>query len=67
MFNLQKFNAMLFNHNVSKQQLADYLGISLSSLYKRLQKGGDFTSNEIRKLINVFSKDEVMGCLFCYE
>ena len=37
MFNLAKFEAMLLNHNVSKQQLADYLGITLTSLYRRLQ------------------------------
>ena len=67
MFNLQKFNAMLLNHNTTKQQVADYLKISISSLYKRLQKGGDFNSSEIRKLITVFSKEEVLGCLFCYE
>ena len=67
MFNLNKFNAMLFSRGVSKEQVAEYLGISVPSLYRRLQSGGDFRSSEIRKLITFFSKEEVLGCLFCYE
>lgn len=67
MFNLNKFNAMLLNHNVSKEQLARYLDISLSYLYRKIRNGGDFTIEEIRQLISFFSKEEVFGCLFDYE
>ena len=67
MFSLNKFNAMLSSHGYNKKQVAEYLGISISSLYRRLQNGGEFTTNEIRKLIDVFSREEVLGCLFCYE
>jgi hypothetical protein len=64
MFNLKKFNAMLLRHNVSKQDLASYLGIKRPSLYRRLSNGGDFNTNEIRLMINLFGKDEVIECLF---
>lgn len=67
MFNLSKFEKMLLNHNTNKRQLADYLGITLASLYKRIQAGGNFSSSEIRKLITCFSKEEVFECLFDYE
>ena len=66
MFDLKKFEAMLLNHNYTKQQVADYLGITLTSLYRRLEKFGEFKSSEIRKLITVFSKEEVLNCLFYY-
>ena len=67
MFNKNKFNAMLLNHNVKKQQLADYLGIKVYSLNRKIRKGGNFSANEIRKLIDVFCREEVFGCLFDYE
>ncbi len=67
MFNLSKFEKMLLDHNTNKQQLAEYLGITLTSLYRRIQAGGNFKSSEIRKLITCFSKEEVFGCLFDYE
>ena len=67
MFNLNKFKTMLLNHNVSEQQLADYLGIKLYTLKRRLRASGDFSIDEIRQLINVFSREEVFGCLFDCE
>ena len=67
MFNLKKFEAMLLIHGYTKQQVADYLGITLTSLYRRLENGGNFKSSEIRQLITVFSREEVLDCLFCYE
>lgn len=67
MFNKNKFNAMLLNHNVSKQMLADYLGIKVYSLNRKIRLGGNFSAKEIRKLIDVFNREEVFGCLFDYE
>lgn len=67
MFNLKKFEAMLLNHNCTKQDVADYLGITLTSLYRRLENDGNFKAKEIRLLINVFSKEEVLNCFFYYE
>ena len=67
MFNLNKFKTMLLNHNVSEQQLADYLGIKLYTLKRRIKASGNFSPDEIRKMIDVFSKEEVIDCLFYYE
>ena len=67
MFNKNKFEAMLLNHNVSKQQLADYLGIKRYTLNRRIKNGGDFTIAEIRQMVVIFSKEEVCDCLFYCE
>ena len=67
MFNLKLFEAMLSKRGVTKQDVASYLNISLSSFYRRLQKGGDFTRGEINLLINYFGRDEVLSCLFSCE
>ena len=67
MFNLNKFNAMLLRHNKTKEDLARYLGISKVSLYRRLSNAGDFTTEEIRLMVNLFGKEEVLDCLFDYQ
>lgn len=67
MFNRKRFEAMLLKRNVSKEELADYLGISIASYYRRVRNNGNFSANEIRLLINFFGKEEVMGCLFSEE
>jgi len=66
MFNRKRFEAMLLERGVTKQQLCDYLGISIASLFRRL-KDGNFTANEIRLLIHFFGREEVLGCIFDYD
>ena len=66
MFNLTQFNAMISSRGFKKKDVADYLGIKYNTLYKKC-KDGNFTANEIRKLINVFSREEVLSCIFNYE
>ena len=67
MFNKNKFNAMLLNHSITKQQLADYLDIKLYSLNRKIRLGGNFTMEEVRKLFVCFSKEEVLDCFFYCE
>lgn len=66
MFDEIKFNAMISSRGFKKKDVAEYLGIKYNTLYKKC-KDGNFTADEIRKLINVFSREEVLGCIFCYE
>lgn len=58
------FVAMLLKRNITKEQLADYLGISIASYYRRIRNNGNFSANEIRLLINFFGREEVLACLF---
>ena len=64
MFNHKMFVAMLLKRNITKEQLADYLGISIASYYRRIRNNGNFSANEIRLLINFFGREEVLACLF---
>lgn len=64
MFNKNKFEAMLLKHNTSKKDLALYLNISISYLYKKISNGGDFNVEEIRLMTNLFGRNEVLDCLF---
>lgn len=66
MFNRKRFEAMLLTREVTKEQVANYLGISIASYFRRL-KSGNFTANEIRLLINFFGREEVLNCIFDYE
>lgn len=68
MFNKQKFDTMLINHKCSKTKLSKLLGMkSPQSIYRRIRLGGAFTSEEIRQMIMLFGKEEVLDCLFCCE
>ena len=64
MFNKNGFTAMLLRHNVNKDELSNYLGISKSYLYRKISNSGDFTKEEIDLMINLFGREEVLDCLF---
>lgn len=67
MFNKDKFNAMLLNKSVTKEDLAEYLGIDISTLYRIIKHDGNFNATQIRMMIDFFGREAVLGCLFCYE
>ena len=67
MFNKDKFEGMLKNHSTTKQQLADYLGISKSYLYRKIKESGNFNVKEISFMINFFGREETLDCLFYCE
>ena len=64
MFNLEKFLSMLGKNRMTRKQLADILGISVTSLHRRLNNAGNFSAEEIRIMISLFGKDDVLDCLF---
>lgn len=67
LFNRKKFEAMMLERGVTKEDVAHYLGISVASYYRRIRDNGNFTANEIRMLINFFGKDKVLACIFYDE
>lgn len=67
MFNLNKFKAMLLNHNVSEEELAQYLDMKLYTLKRRIKASGNFSIDEIRLMIRLFGKEDVFECLFDYS
>lgn len=46
----KEFEIMLLKHDTSKRKIADYLGISLSSLYNKLSNISEFKASEIQKI-----------------
>lgn len=67
MFNKNKFNAMLISKNVTKEDLAVYLGINLSTLYRLIKHNGNFSATQIRLMIDYFGREQVLDCLFDNE
>ena len=64
MFNLNNFLAMLMKNGYTKEKLANELDISMTSLYRRLNNSGNFTSEEVRIMISLFGKEDVFNSLY---
>lgn len=63
-FNYSKFKIELAKKEITKKGFAHVLGITESTLYRKINRGGDFTSQEIREMILFFGKDEALSFLF---
>ena len=64
-FNLNEFNSLLAYYNLSKKDLAEYLGISTRTIFIKIKKG-DFNLSELQKLMVLVRPSEVMKVMF-YE
>lgn len=64
MFNKNEFNAMVVAKGMNKAELASKLNIDRSTLYYRIREGGNFTVEEITKLIEIFGSEKVFEVLF---
>lgn len=62
----KSFEILLLEQNKTKQEWADYLGIHISTLYKKLSKNNttDFTREEIIKSCQFFGKNEMNTYFF---
>lgn len=65
-FNLNEFNSLLAYYNLSKKDLAEYLGISTRTIFIKIKKG-DFNLRELQKLMVLFKPSEVMKVMFYEE
>ena len=64
-FNRNEFNSLLAYYNLSKKDLAEYLGISTRTIFIKIKKG-DFNLKKNKKLMVLFKPSEVMKVMF-YE
>ena len=64
-FNRNEFNSLIAYYNLSKKDLAEYLGISTRTIFIKIKKG-DFNLSELQKLMVLFKPSEVMKVMF-YE
>lgn len=67
MFDERRFNAQLVLKGITKQEVADALGIKESTLYRKIKRGGDFTRAEIQELIALLGFDDPMNVFFARE
>ena len=66
-FNKRKFLAQLTLRDVSKKELAEYLGISEVTLYRKIENNGFFTREEIGKMIRFLEIENPAEIFFADE
>lgn len=67
MFDERKFNACLALNGISKKQLAAELGMNEATLYRKLQRKGDFSREEINKMISFLKIDNPEEIFFAEQ
>lgn len=67
--NKNALHAAIVVNGLTKSGLADYLGISSQSLYKKMNGSREFSRSEIMKIMDILkiSDDEVMNIFFRHE
>ena len=63
-FNKRKFLAQMTLWDVSKKELAEYLGINEITLYRKINNDGHFTRQEINKMITYLHIDNPTEIFF---
>lgn len=64
MFNKNEFKAQIVKKGLTVKKLAEYLGINEATVYRKINADGDFTRDEINKLIDILQIEEPMKIFF---
>lgn len=64
MINTKKIDILLIEKSKTKTQWAEYLGISKSTLYRKLNGESDFYREEIIKSCEFFGKEDMSEYFF---
>lgn len=64
MFNKLEFNAQLARKGIKKNELAEYLGITYTSLYRKIEGDGKFTREEIAKIVKFLDIQDPVAIFF---
>lgn len=67
MFDRRKWQAQLVLKGYTISQLADELGINSATMYRKLGSDGDFSRDEINKMIDLLAIDDVVSIFFAPE
>lgn len=59
MFKKNKFEAMIVEKGMTKEELSKELGISRATLIRKIKNDGSFTRAEINKMLSIFGKDNL--------
>lgn len=64
MFNEREFNAQLARKGIKKAELAEYLGMTYTSLYRKIKEDGKFTREELAKIIDYLGIEDPTSIFF---
>lgn len=67
MFDETKFKEQLAISGLTRKELADAIGIDESTLYRKIQRKGDFTREEINRIIRILDIDNPNEIFFAQE
>lgn len=67
MFDVRRFKAQMVLMGVTGKMLAEKLNINESTLYRKLNAGGDFTREEINIMIDYLKFDNPLEVFFAQE
>ncbi len=67
MFDLNLFNSVLAFRGISKKELASKIGLSETTIYKKINRNGDFSREEIQKIGNIIGKENAKAIFFADE
>lgn len=67
MFNETEFKVMVIRAHKTNKEVAEYLGIDESTLWRKLQNNGSFTREEISKLIMFLDIEDPKPIFFADE
>lgn len=64
MFDKTRFKAQIVLAGITSKELAEKLGINESTLYRKINKDGNFTRDEINKLIEILNIENPQEIFF---
>lgn len=67
MFDRKKFQAQMVLMGLNAKELSARLGINESTLYRKLNNDGDFSREEIGKLIKILNIEKPVDIFFAEE
>lgn len=67
MFNEREFNAQLARKGIKKAELAEYLGMTYTNLYRKIRDDGKFTREEMGKIIELLEIEDPASIFFAEE
>ena len=67
MFNEREFNAQLARKGIKKAELAEYIGMTYTNLYRKIRDDGKFTREEMGKIIELLEIEDPASIFFAEE
>lgn len=64
MFNERKFKSALILNGVTVDDLAETLGVNKSTVYRKIERNGDFSRDEISKIMQVLNLSDPCDIFF---